>query len=94
MNSINNQPLVGSVVKLSSHPKVYHITDYSYNSINKEYTLSIYPTLAITTLGTETAVLSAVLFTTRFKDINQVTAILNSDNVYEGFTLQLREAIR
>lgn len=94
VNSINNQPLVGSVVKLSSHPKVYHITDYSYNSVSKEYTLSIYPKLAITTLGTETAVLSAVLFTTRFKDINQVTAILNSDNVYEGFTLQLREAIR
>lgn len=94
VNSIKEQPIIGSVIKLSSHPKVYHITDYSYNSVNKEYTIGIYPNLAITTLGSETAQLSAVLFTTRFKDVNQVTATLNSDNTYEGFTLQLREAIR
>ena len=93
VNSIKNQPLVGSVIKLSTHPKVYHITGYSYNSSTKEYTISIYPKLAITTTGSETAQLSAVLFTTRFKDVNSLTATLNSDNVYDGFTLQLREAI-
>jgi hypothetical protein len=84
---------IADVIKLSSHPKVYHITDYSYNSTTKEYTLGIYPKLAITTTGSETALLSAVLFTTRFKDVNSLTQTLNSDNVYEGFTLQLRETI-
>jgi hypothetical protein len=93
VNSIRDQPFVGSVIKLSSHPKLYHITDYSYNSTTKEYTLGIYPKLAITTTGSETALLSAVLFTTRFKDVNSLTQTLNSDNVYEGFTLQLRETI-
>ena len=93
VNSIKNQPLVGSVIKLSTHPKVYHITGYSYNSSTKEYTISIYPKLAITTTGSETAQLSAVLFTTRFKDVNSLVATLNSDNVYDGFTIQLREAI-
>lgn len=93
VNSIKNQPLVGSVIKLSTHPKVYHITDYSYNSATKEYTIGIYPKLAITTTGSETAQLSAVLFTTRFKDVNSLVATLNSDNVYDGFTLQLRESI-
>lgn len=94
VTSISNQPIVGSVVKLSSHPKVYHITGYSYNSVTHDYTLDIYPKLAITTVGTETAILSAVQFTTRFKDVNALTAVLTSDNIYEGFTLQLREAIR
>ena len=93
VNSIKDQPIVGSVVKLSTHPKVYHITDYSYNPTTKEYTLGIYPRLAITTTGSEQAVLSAVLFTTRFKDVNSLSATLNSDNVYDGFTLQLRESI-
>lgn len=93
VNSIKEQPIIGSVVKLSSHPKVYHITDYSYNSVSKEYTLGIYPKLAITTTGSETAILSAVLFTTRFKDVNSLNQTLNSDNIYEEFTLQLREAI-
>lgn len=94
VDTISNQPTIGSVVKLSNHPKVYHITGYSYNSTTREYSLDIYPTLAVTTAGTETVQLSAVLFTTRFKDVNSLTAALNSDNVYDGFTLQLREAIR
>lgn len=93
VNSIKEQPIVGSVIKLSNHPKVYHITDYSYNSTTKEYTIGIYPRLAVTTTGLERAVLSAVLFRTRFKDVNSLNSTLNSDNVYEGFTLQLREAL-
>ena len=93
VNSIKEQPIVGSVIKLSNHPKVYHITDYSYNSTTKEYTIGIYPRLAVTTTGLEQAVLSAVLFRTRFKDVNSLNSTLNSDNVYEGFTLQLREAL-
>ena len=94
VTTITGQPIVGTVVKLSTHPKVYHVTGYSYNSTTKDYTLSVYPKLAITTTGAETVALSAVQFTTRFKDVNSITAVLNSDNVYEGFTLQLREALK
>ena len=93
VNSINNQPYVGSVVQLSNHPKVYHITGYSYNSTTKEYTLDIYPKLAITTTSGVTAKLSAILYRTRLADVNQLTAVLTSDNVYDGFTLKFREAI-
>lgn len=94
VNSIVNQPNVGCIVKLSTHPKVYHITGYSYNRATREYTIDVYPRLAVTTTGAETVSFSSVLFTTRLVDPNSLTATLNSDNVYESFTLQLREVLK
>lgn len=94
VTNIANQPNIGCIVKLSSHPKVYHVTGYSYNSTTDEYTIDIYPRLAITTTGSETVSFSSVLFTTRLVDPNSLTSTLNSDSIYEGFTLRLREALR
>lgn len=93
VTEINNQPVIGSIIKLQNHPKVYHITGYSYNSNTNEYTIDIYPKLARTTVSGDIAVINAVLFTTRLQDANQLTSVLTTDNVYDTFSIKLRESI-
>ena len=91
MNSLLGNPKPGDIFKLSTHSKVYKIT----NVVRQDdtLTLNLYPPLAITTTGNEKPVFNMVLFRTKLLNGDAMKATINSDGMYPGFTLSLRESL-
>lgn len=88
--NLTRLPRPGDLFKLSTHYKVYMITDVSKN--NDTLTLGIHPDLHITTTGSEKPVFNGILFQTKPTNLQALKMILTSDGVYEGFTLSLEES--
>ncbi|EJB4242421.1 hypothetical protein MT068_001512 [Salmonella enterica] len=84
-------PKVGDLFKLSNHPKVYKITNFTRSG--NTWGLSLYPDLFITTTGSEKPVFNGILFRTKLMNGDSLGATLNNTGTYSGISLSLRESL-
>lgn len=84
-------PKAGDLFKLSTHPKVYKITNV-YPQGNT-LVLTVYPDLFITTTGAEKPIFSGILFQTKLMNGDAFSQQINEDGMYTGISLNLRESL-
>lgn len=89
--TLTGLPKAGDLFKLSNHPKVYKITNFT--SSGNVWNLSLYPDLFITTTGSEKPVFNGILFRTKLMNADSFGSTLNNNGTYSGISLSLRESL-
>lgn len=89
--SLSGVPKVNDLFQLSSHNKVYKITNVEVDSGTGNWTLSLYPDLLVTTTGTEKPKFNNILFSMTLEEDNLPEDNPSVDLMYRGVTLLLRE---
>ena len=91
VTSISGALKLNQFIQLSSHPKLYQVTGYNFNSATKKVTLDIYPDLFITTNNT-TVNFTTPMLRARFKNINNIEGSpMTTEGYYNSITFELRE---
>jgi hypothetical protein len=90
INALTGTPRIGSLFKLSTHSKVYKITDVVIQS--GTWKLSLYPNLAITTLNAS-PIFNNILLEMTLTNDSLPTEDVSVDGFYRGVTIALREQL-
>ena len=91
VTSISGALKLNQFIQLSSHPKLYQVTGYNFNSATKKVTLDIYPDLFITTNNT-TVNFTTPMLRARFKNMNNIEGSpMTTEGYYNSITFELRE---
>ena len=92
VTSMSGNLNINQFIQLSTHPKLYQITDYNYNSSSKVLTLNVYPDL-FTTTNNSTVNFKTPMLRGRIKNINNVgISPLTTEGYYSNFSLEIRES--
>ena len=90
INDLTGSPRVGDLFKLSTHSKVYKITDTDIQA--GTWVLSLYPNLAVTTLNAN-PVFNNILFEMTLGKDSLPTEDVSVDGFYPGVSISLREQL-
>lgn len=91
LGSLIGRPVSGDLFQLSTHPKVYKITNVQESG--GVLTLSLYPDLFATTSNNSKPIFNGILFQTKLSSGDSMTQSINSDGMYEGVAFKFREAL-
>ena len=82
---------INQFIQLSTHPKLYQVTNYVYDSSNHKVILDIYPDLFITT-NNASVNFSTPIMRARFKNMNNIDGSpMTTEGYYSSISLELRE---